>query len=597
MFIPEKHHQVWGDQLKAGLAKRDPARKRLDISAGGMLAIGEDLVGEAQKKILDFARPNMALYVGGMGARGKNFYNDICRDYGYEQEAVDIQDLYLEGKKDEAAARVPGEWLELSNLVGPKSYIKERIGAYKEAGVTVLSVNPVGPDAGEGDRDAARDRRRRVSGERDVHRRHGRRRLGGRAGGLRRRTSASGEEVGAGVSVYHRGEKVVDLWGGSFDADGAQPYDDQALQLVFSTTKGITAIAVGDLRPARAARLRQAGRVVLAGVRRPRQGGRDGRAAAQPPLRAVQRRRATSTLEEALDWDTITARLADTAPEWPIGTAHGYHALTYGWLAGELVRRVDPQHRSLGTFVRTRSSEPLGVELWIGLPEAHHARVSPIIGGLVDQVGRPGGAGDARPVLRSRTATRAGAHAQRRVRRRGHVQPRRGALGRDPGGERRDERPLAGADLRRDVRAGRRRAAARRRRPRRGAHERDAGRRARRVPDDADHVRHGVHGPRHVHAVRRTRLVRAPRRRRLRRVRPARARARLRLRDEPDGDEPRRRPPRRSASSTRPPRSSTRCKSCDWALGAHRAVLRATTRWSLATSRGARRAWRARSTR
>ncbi|MEP7114068.1 MAG: LLM class F420-dependent oxidoreductase [Ilumatobacteraceae bacterium] len=147
MFIPEKFQRVWGDQLKAGLAKRDPSRPRLDIAAGGMLAIGEDLVGEKQAAILDFARPMTALYVGGMGARGKNFYNDICRDYGYEQEAVDIQDLYLDGKKDEAAARVPGEWLELSHLVGPASYIKERVGAFKEAGVTVLSVNPIGPDA------------------------------------------------------------------------------------------------------------------------------------------------------------------------------------------------------------------------------------------------------------------------------------------------------------------------------------------------------------------------------------------------------------------------------------------------------------------
>ena len=147
MFIPEKHHRVWGDHLKAGLAKRDPSLGRLGISAGGMLAIGEDLVGDKQRAILDLARPNTALYVGGMGARGKNFYNDICRDYGYEEEAVDIQDLYLDGKKEEAAARVPGEWLELSHLVGPPSYIKDRVGAYKEAGVTVLSVNPVGPDA------------------------------------------------------------------------------------------------------------------------------------------------------------------------------------------------------------------------------------------------------------------------------------------------------------------------------------------------------------------------------------------------------------------------------------------------------------------
>ncbi|MEY3397242.1 MAG: hypothetical protein RLZZ534_1204, partial [Actinomycetota bacterium] len=96
--------------------------------------------------VLDFARPSYALYVGGMGARGKNFYNDMCRDYGYEKEAVEIQDLYLDGKKKEAAAAIPAEWLELSNLVGPRGYIKERIGAFKEAGVTVLQVNPVGPD-------------------------------------------------------------------------------------------------------------------------------------------------------------------------------------------------------------------------------------------------------------------------------------------------------------------------------------------------------------------------------------------------------------------------------------------------------------------
>jgi len=145
-FVPDKFQQVWGNSLKAGTAKRDPSLKKLDIAAGGMVAIGEDLVGDKQKAILDFARPNVALYVGGMGARGKNFYNDICTAYGYEKEAVEIQDLYLEGKKAEAAAAVPGEMLELSHLVGPRSYIKERVGAFKEAGVTVLSVNPVGGD-------------------------------------------------------------------------------------------------------------------------------------------------------------------------------------------------------------------------------------------------------------------------------------------------------------------------------------------------------------------------------------------------------------------------------------------------------------------
>lgn len=146
-FDPDKFQKVWGEDLKKGTAKRDPALGRLNISAGGMVAIDESLTGDAQKKILDYARPNAALYIGGMGARDKNFYNTICRKYGYEKEAGEIQDLYLSGKKDEAAAAVPHDLLANSNLVGPKSYVKERIAAYKEAGVTVLSVNPIGPDA------------------------------------------------------------------------------------------------------------------------------------------------------------------------------------------------------------------------------------------------------------------------------------------------------------------------------------------------------------------------------------------------------------------------------------------------------------------
>lgn len=145
-FVPERFRQVWGAQLDAGLARRDPSLGRLDIAAGGMLAIGEHLVGEARTKLLDLARPQLALYVGGMGAKGKNFYNDICREYGYEREADLVQDLYLAGKKDEAAAALPAEWLELGNLVGPPGLIKERIAAYRQAGVTVLSVMPVSAD-------------------------------------------------------------------------------------------------------------------------------------------------------------------------------------------------------------------------------------------------------------------------------------------------------------------------------------------------------------------------------------------------------------------------------------------------------------------
>jgi F420-dependent oxidoreductase-like protein len=145
-FEPDKYQQVWGSELKAGLAKRSADLSRLEISAGGMLAIGEDLVGEQQARVLDAARPQTALYWGGMGARDKNFYNDLARRYGYEAEAIEIQDLYLSGHKDEAAAKVPLEFLQRSHLVGPPGLLRERLGAYKEAGVTVLNVNPVGHD-------------------------------------------------------------------------------------------------------------------------------------------------------------------------------------------------------------------------------------------------------------------------------------------------------------------------------------------------------------------------------------------------------------------------------------------------------------------
>jgi hypothetical protein len=113
----------------------------LQVAAGGMVAIGEDVKG-----MLDFARPVFALYIGGMGAKGKNFYNDVVREYGYEKEAEQIQDLYLEGKKDEAAALVPDDLLEMCNLVGPASYVQERIAAFRESGVTHLNVVPATED-------------------------------------------------------------------------------------------------------------------------------------------------------------------------------------------------------------------------------------------------------------------------------------------------------------------------------------------------------------------------------------------------------------------------------------------------------------------
>jgi len=140
-FVPDEFQKVWGDDLKAGQAKRDPELGRLDITAGAMVAIGDEYVGEAADRVYDLSRPATALYWGGMGARDKNFYNTIAKKYGYESEAIEIQDLYLDGKKEEAAAAVPRDFLERSSLVGPESYVRERLGVWKEAGVSVLNVN------------------------------------------------------------------------------------------------------------------------------------------------------------------------------------------------------------------------------------------------------------------------------------------------------------------------------------------------------------------------------------------------------------------------------------------------------------------------
>jgi F420-dependent oxidoreductase-like protein len=141
LYAPEKADSVWGDALRAGQAKRSGDLGPLEICAGGMVAIGEDVKG-----LLDFARPMFALYIGGMGAKGKNFYNSLARQYGYEQEAEQIQELYLGGNKRDAEALVPLELLELCNLVGPESYVKERIAAFRESGVTNLQIMPVGED-------------------------------------------------------------------------------------------------------------------------------------------------------------------------------------------------------------------------------------------------------------------------------------------------------------------------------------------------------------------------------------------------------------------------------------------------------------------
>ncbi len=140
LFVPEKAKSVWGRSLDAGRAKRHPDLGPLMVTTGGVLAIGE---GDEVAHVRNLARPMVALYVGGMGAKGTNFYNDLVRRYGYEREAEEIQDLYLSGKKAEAEAKVPDDLLESVSLCGPESYVAERIAAMAEAGVTHLQVTPV----------------------------------------------------------------------------------------------------------------------------------------------------------------------------------------------------------------------------------------------------------------------------------------------------------------------------------------------------------------------------------------------------------------------------------------------------------------------
>jgi F420-dependent oxidoreductase-like protein len=143
IFVPELAQKIWQTPLAAGAARRDPSLAPLEITAGGMLAIAE---GEERERLLDRGRAQLALYIGGMGAATKNFYNDVFVHYGYADEAKKIQELYLEGRKDEAEATVPRDVLVGMNLIGSEGFVKERIAAFAEAGVTILNVTPLTPD-------------------------------------------------------------------------------------------------------------------------------------------------------------------------------------------------------------------------------------------------------------------------------------------------------------------------------------------------------------------------------------------------------------------------------------------------------------------
>ncbi|WP_281357051.1 LLM class F420-dependent oxidoreductase [Mycolicibacterium anyangense] len=143
-FLPEKADDVWGDALRAGNAKRDSSLGDLDVMVGVSLAVGDNVEDR-----LNWAKPHLALYIGGMGARGQNFYHKLATRYGYGEVADHIQDLYLAGRKAEAIAAVPDDLVRQVSLIGPRGYVKERIAAFAEAGVTTLLATPVTADSAE----------------------------------------------------------------------------------------------------------------------------------------------------------------------------------------------------------------------------------------------------------------------------------------------------------------------------------------------------------------------------------------------------------------------------------------------------------------
>lgn len=142
-YFPERAREVFGPAIAAGEAKRSDDLPPLEIVADTHALVTDDpdeLAGAVQR-----VRSQLALYIGGMGAREKNFYNNLTIRYGFEDAARTIQELFLAGRKDEAAAAVPDELVHGLALLGPAGHVAERVAAFKEAGVTTLNATAIGP--------------------------------------------------------------------------------------------------------------------------------------------------------------------------------------------------------------------------------------------------------------------------------------------------------------------------------------------------------------------------------------------------------------------------------------------------------------------
>jgi CubicO group peptidase (beta-lactamase class C family) len=213
------------------------------------------------------------------------------------------------------------------------------------------------------------------------------------------RNFEQGRERGAAFCAHIEGRKVVDLYGGAFDGAGTRPYGPEALQLVFSTTKGATAICANLLAQRG---LLDMDAPVSAYWPEFAQAGKGSMPVRfllchQAGVPAIDRRLSP---EELQAWTPVAEALAEQTPFWEPGTAHGYHALSYGYLVGEVVRRITG--RSLGTYFAEEVAGPLGLEFFIGLPEQYEDRVSPIVGanfdgGLTGDSDGDGGGGGGAP--------------------------------------------------------------------------------------------------------------------------------------------------------------------------------------------------------
>lgn len=184
------------------------------------------------------------------------------------------------------------------------------------------------------------------------------------------------DEVGSSLCICHEGATVVDVWGGTADPSAGTPWERDTVSIVFSCTKGATALCAHLL----AARGELDLEAPVAEV--------------WPEFAANGKQRATVRMMldhsvgvpvlrdevvegELYDWDRMVTRVAVEAPFWEPGTRNGYHMINFGWTVGELVRRV--AGRSLGTYFREEIAGPLGIDFWIGLPEQHESRVAPMI--------------------------------------------------------------------------------------------------------------------------------------------------------------------------------------------------------------------------